>query len=584
MANGTPATIPPGMAVKLTRAAAPTVIPKAALVPAATPDPVALSVYPAPARSMRQPAKVAMPATAVATGVGVQDRVAPVAPVPVVMARVTASAEPVTRLPPASRTSTTGPTPNAVPPVPPAGLVVNTSCAAGPTAMPTAAVLAPASPGAVATRTYPVPARSILQPEKVARPATAALACPPAQVSAAPGVPVPGASARVTVALLAARLPYASRTRTTGCVLQATPPVPPEGATPTASEAAAPAVTAKPVEVAAARPAAVATRVYPVPERSRLQPAKTAVPPEAAATWPPVQASVPPPGLVPTESVTSSAAPATVLPPASATATTGWAPKAAPAVPPPGWVANRSLAAGPVVTANGVEVAAARPGPVALSWYPVPALSIVQPAKVAVPATAARPGPPVHASAAPAVPVPVASARVTVVVAVVGLPPASSSRTTGWVAHAVPPVPPPGLVSKRATAAGPVVTGKAFVTTVVRAPDVAVRVYPAPTLSTLQPANSAVPLEAAFASPPLHASAAPNVPVPGVRASVTVAVEVVRLPNWSTIRNEGWVAQATPPVPPEGCAVTARAAPEAATIENAAEVAPARPGETAASW
>ena len=237
--------------------------------------------------------------------------------------------------------------------------------------------------------------------------------CPPAQASAAPGVPVPGTRARVTVALVAARLPYASSTRTTGCAAQATPPRPAAGLGPErerrgrgrghreARRGRGREARGRGDEgVPGARPVDRAAR-----ERR--------VPPAAAATGPPAQARVPPPGLVPTARVTGSVAPATVLPPASATATSGWAAQAAPAVPPPGRSRTRSRAAGPVATANGVEVAAARPGPGRPTWYPVPARSIVQPANVATPATAARREAARAREHRPAVPVPAAIESVT---------------------------------------------------------------------------------------------------------------------------------------------------------------------------
>ncbi len=77
---------------------------------------------------------------------------------------------------------------------------------------------------------------------------------------------------------------------------------------------------------------------------------------------------MPAPGFVPIAIVTGSVAPGTVLPPASATATTGPAAKAVPAVPPAGWVATTRRAGGPTAIAKGVEVAGARPEPVARTW------------------------------------------------------------------------------------------------------------------------------------------------------------------------------------------------------------------------
>ena len=406
-----------------------------------------------------------------------QARTAPDAPVPEVIESVTESEAPATRLPPASRTSTTGWTAHPVPPVPPPGLVVNTRVAAGPTATVNGTLVTPARPEADAASPYPAPARSVLQPAKVAIPPEAALAWPPVQARVAPVVPVPGTSASETeVVAPVTRFPYASTTRTTGWTDHATPPVPPPGWIASRSEAAAAGVTVNAVLTAPASPGAEAARVYPAPVRSIVQPANVAPPATAAAAGPPVQARVPPPALVPIASVTVSVAPATGLPPASVTATAGCAAQAVPATPPPGCIVSTSFAAGPTATANGVEVAAARPDPVALSVYPDPARSIVQPANVTSPATAAFASPPGHESPAPADPVPAVIARVTTVVAVVGLPPASSSRTTGWVAHAVPPVPPPGGTVNTACDAVPTATLNAGVVADARPVAEAVRV------------------------------------------------------------------------------------------------------------
>src|SRR5438477_470 len=83
---------------------------------------------------MLHPAKVSTPATAALVLDGVQLR----APLPgglVPMARVMLAVEPVTVLPPASCTVTTGCVAQAVPPVPPPGWVVKASLAAAPTVM-----------------------------------------------------------------------------------------------------------------------------------------------------------------------------------------------------------------------------------------------------------------------------------------------------------------------------------------------------------------------------------------------------------------------------------------------------------------
>ena len=104
----------------------------------------------------------------------------------------------------------------------------------------------------------------------------------------------------------------------------------------------------------------------------------------------------------------------------------------------------------------------------------MPIWLILQPAKVATPATAAL-GLVVQVR----VPVPglVPMARVIDEVLVVTvLPPASSTATRGWVGKAVPPRPPVGSVVKPTWVAGPVVMLKGLVVAVARVPSVAVRV------------------------------------------------------------------------------------------------------------
>ena len=78
----------------------------------------------------------------------------------------------------------------------------------------------------------------------------------------------------------------------------------------------------------------------------------------------------------------------TVLPPASCIATTGCAAQTVVAEPPPGCVVNASCVAAPTVMLKPLLVAAVKEPSVARKMYPVPALSMLQPAKVATPATA----------------------------------------------------------------------------------------------------------------------------------------------------------------------------------------------------
>src|SRR6185369_8619736 len=96
----------------------------------------------ADARSIAQPLNAATPATAGRESPPVQVRVAPAAPVPAAIARLTGSTAVETVLPPASWTATTGWTVHAEPAVPPPGWVTNASFAAGPTAIESAADVA----------------------------------------------------------------------------------------------------------------------------------------------------------------------------------------------------------------------------------------------------------------------------------------------------------------------------------------------------------------------------------------------------------------------------------------------------------
>ena len=79
--------------------------------------------------------------------------------------------------------------------------------------------------------------------------------------------------------------------------------------------------------------------------------------------------------------------------------------------PPPGWVVNASVEAGPTVMLMALLVAAVKVPSVALIVYPVPARLMEQPAKVATPAVALS-GFDVHDDAAPLVPVPEVMASV----------------------------------------------------------------------------------------------------------------------------------------------------------------------------
>ena len=89
----------------------------------------------------------------------------------------------------------------------------------------------------------------------------------------------------------------------------------------------------------------------------------------------------------------------------------------------------------------------------------MPDLSIAQPAKVSTPDVAAS-GLVVQVSVPALGLVPIASVMLALLDVTV-LPPASCTDTTGWVANAVAPVPPPGWVVKPSfvAAAGLIVAG-----------------------------------------------------------------------------------------------------------------------------
>ena len=100
-------------------------------------------------------------------------------------------------------------------------------------------------------------------------------------------------------------------------------------------------------------------------------------------------------------------------------------------------------------------------------------MSILQPAKVATPEAAAL-GLAVQVRVAPAGVVMVRVTEAALVVTV--LPPASWTATTGWVANAMPPVEPEGLVVKASLVAGPTVMVKLALTALVSPLEVAVSV------------------------------------------------------------------------------------------------------------
>ena len=145
-------------------------------------------------------------------------------------------------------------------------------------------------------------------------------------------------------------LPPASCAVTTGCVVNALPPVAPVGCVEKTSLVATPGVTSK----AALRPlilVSLACSLYALPTLSILQPVKV-VTPETSEPEQPLSAAplVPVPEAIDSETVPVYVV--TVLPPASAAATTGWVVNAEPPVAPAGCAVKTSCAAAPTVTLN----------------------------------------------------------------------------------------------------------------------------------------------------------------------------------------------------------------------------------------
>src|SRR3954453_7895299 len=127
-----------------------------------------------------------------------------------------------------------------------------------------------------------------------------------------------------------------------------------------------------------------------------LQPAKGATP-ATAATGFVSQAGVAPAGGG-SASVTSRGSVVTVFPAASWTVTTGWVANGSKISASLGWAVNANCVAGPAMMVNAVLTAGVNVPSIAVTVY-VPAMSMLHPAKVATPATAAT-GFAVHARVA----------------------------------------------------------------------------------------------------------------------------------------------------------------------------------------
>ena len=148
--------------------------------------------------------------------------------------------------------------------------------------------------------------------------------------------------------------------------------------------------------------------------------------------------------------VTELLAEVTVLPCASWMVTTG-VPIELPAVPPTGWVENTRFVAAPAVILKDEEVAPVSDPEVAESVYPVPALSIESPEKVATPLTAFTVAVPLKVPDPAFVPM----ARVTELLAEVTVFPCASWMVTTGVPIELPAVPPVGWVENTRFVAAP---------------------------------------------------------------------------------------------------------------------------------
>ena len=197
--------------------AGPTVMVSGELTAAVNEPSVAVRVY-VPARSILQPANVATPATA-GFGLVVQPKTAPAG---VVIAKVTELVLPVTVLPPASCTVTTGWVAKATVPFAPTGWVVNANFAAAPTV--TAMLALDVSRQRAIGRRQRVGAGQvdIATPLNVTTPATAAFGLAVHAKAAPAGVVVVNVTELVLATIV---LPVASCTFTTGCTANAVPPV-----------------------------------------------------------------------------------------------------------------------------------------------------------------------------------------------------------------------------------------------------------------------------------------------------------------------------------------------------------------------
>src|SRR2546422_926941 len=309
--------------------------------------------------------KVATPP--IAASVVVPDSVPPAGFVPI--ATVTLPVNPGTVLLMASSAATSTGGATCAPAVAVVGCMVKASCVAAPGSMSNGALVAPPSPVAVADSVYPVPpftvpVLSMLRPESVATPPTAATVFVPDSV--APAAPVPGVIAAVTFpAKPATVLPSASCAVICTAGVSNAPAVVLVGCTVKTSWLGVPSAMSKGALVAPLIPVAVATRVYPVPLLLRLRVLKLATPPTAGTVV--VPDNVPPVGFTPRAIVTLPVKPVATLPWASCAVTCTAGVIATPAAVLLGSTVNTSVVAVPAVILKAVLVPVVSPVPAAVS-------------------------------------------------------------------------------------------------------------------------------------------------------------------------------------------------------------------------
>jgi hypothetical protein len=239
----------------------------------------------------------------------------------------------------------------------------------------------------------------------------------------------------IDAVLVVTTSPFESSTETTGWVVKATPCVATEGGWVEKTSCVALPATVKLALVADVSEASVAFKVKaPWVPRLMVQPENVATPVTAAVAA--QEVSVPVPVLM--ASVTVEVLVVMTSPDESSIETAGWTVKAEPPVLLVGWVVKASLFAVVPATVKLALVADVSVPSVAFKvkapWVP---RLIVQPEKVATPATAVL-GLAVQEAS---VPLPVLMARVTAEVLVVMTSPDESSiETAGWTVKAEPPV------------------------------------------------------------------------------------------------------------------------------------------------